>query len=49
MSCLALPAENPLNGKKLEAVKIHEDHETRMETASSSSRSLILSGTSDIF
>lgn len=33
MSIFALTAENSLNSLKLGAVKIHEDHETRMETA----------------
>lgn len=33
MSIFALTAENSLNSLKLGAVKIHGDHETRMETA----------------
>lgn len=37
MSGLAMPAENSLNSRKLEVVKIHEDQETRVEAAPPSS------------
>lgn len=37
ISGLAMPAENSLNGRKLEVVKIPEDQETRVEAALPSS------------